>query len=66
MILCLLVKMMEIISTSDINNFRILVEQEMLKMGASNSDFRFIHDEAIINTIRRNGSPEELAWALLQ
>lgn len=51
---------------SDINNFRILVEQEMLKMGASNSDFRFIHDEAIINTIRRNSSPEDLAWALLQ
>jgi len=49
-----------------INNFRFLVEQEILKMGGTERDFRFIHDEAIIDTIRRDGTPEKLAWTLLQ
>ena len=49
-----------------INIFRFLVEQEMLKMGRTERDFRFIHNEAIINAIKQDRTPEELARTLLQ
>ena len=53
-------------SPEQIESFRIQVEEKMIKMGATKAELGFLHDEAIQNTIRRNGKPEDLAWALLQ
>ena len=54
------------ISPEQIRSFRAQVEECMRKLGATETDLSFLHDEAICNTIRRNGKPEDLAWALLQ
>ena len=54
------------ISPEQIRSFRAQVEECMKKMGATETDLNFLHDEAICNTIKRNGKPEDLAWALLQ
>lgn len=55
-----------LLSSRDIDSFRVEVEKEMLKMGATSEELKLLHDEAIQNTIIRNGKPEDLAWALLQ
>ncbi len=54
------------ISPEQIRSFRAQVEECMKKMGATETDLNFLHDEAICNAIKRNGEPKDLAWALLQ
>ena len=54
------------VSPEQISSFRVQVEAAMVKMGATKNELSLLHDEAIQNTIRRNGKPEDLAWALLQ
>ena len=54
------------ISPEQIRSFRAQVEECMRKMGATENDLSFIQDAAIRNTIKRNGEPKDLAWALLQ
>ena len=46
--------------------FRNDVIEEMLRMGASENDYRLISDPTIVNAITRNMKPGEVAWAILQ
>ncbi len=54
------------ISLSQIESFRQLLYIEMKKMGATENDFSLICDSIILNSIRNNRKPEDVAWAVLQ
>mgnify|MGYP001068212169 CR=1 FL=1 len=54
------------ITTLQLNNYRLLLIDEMLKLGASELELQMIKDATIRNAIRRNRKPEDVAWALLQ
>lgn len=59
------------ISTSDITSLQIdeyrkLLITEMLKLGASENEIELIRTPTIINSIRNNRKPEDVAWAILQ
>ena len=56
----------EEITTLQLNNYRSLLIDEMLKLGASEYELQMIKDATIRNAIRRNRKPEDVAWALLQ
>lgn len=56
----------EEITTLQLNNYRSLLIDEMLKLGASEQELQMIKDATIRNAIRRNRKPEDVAWALLQ
>lgn len=49
-----------------IQDYRIKLEIEMIKLGANEQEISFIKDATIRNAIRRNRKPEDVAWALLQ
>lgn len=49
-----------------INDYRDLLQQEMLRLGADEHEIKLIKDATIRNAIRRNRKPEDVAWALLQ
>lgn len=42
------------------------VKESILLQGGTEEDFRFITKEMVNNCIRRNGTPEDLAWAIIQ
>lgn len=54
------------VSSEQVFQFRREVEKEVLALGGSEDDFRFIGDAAIRNTILRHGKAKDLAWAILQ
>ena len=56
----------EEITTLQLNNYRLLLIDEMIKLGASENELQTIKDATIRNAIRRNRKPEDVAWALLQ
>ena len=54
------------ISVSQIEEYRRDLVAEMKKQGASDNELMLIHEATIINSIRSNRQPEEVAWAILQ
>lgn len=54
------------ISLSQIESFRRLLFIEMQKMGATDDELSLICDSIILNSIRNNRKPEDVAWAVLQ
>lgn len=46
--------------------YRVLLEKEMVKMGASEQELKLIKDATIRNALKRKRRPEDVAWALLQ
>ena len=46
--------------------FRNDIIEEMLRLGASENDYRLISEPMIVNAITRNIKPGEVAWAILQ
>lgn len=49
-----------------INEYRDLLQQEMLNLGATEHELELIKDATIRNAIKRNRKPEDVAWAILQ
>ena len=54
------------VSPQQVELYRGMVIDEMRKMGATPQELGLLRDEAILNSIRRNRKPEDLAWAILQ
>lgn len=54
------------ITMNEINEYRSLLIDEMLKMGATEDDLILIKDATIRNAIKRKRKPEDVAWAILQ
>ncbi len=42
------------------------VLNQMILQGATEDELQLLKDEAILNGIRNNRSPEDVAWAILQ
>lgn len=49
-----------------IDDYRYLLQQEMIKLGADDHELTLIKDATIRNAIKRNRKPEDVAWAILQ
>lgn len=49
-----------------INDYRHLLQEEMIRLGANEEDLKLIKDATIRNAIKRNRKPEDVAWAILQ
>ena len=54
------------ISLKQIESFRQLLYIEMQKLGATEAELSLICDSIILNSIRNNRKPEDVAWAVLQ
>ncbi len=54
------------ITVSQLNSYRSLLVNEMLKLGASEDELLLIKDATIRNAIRKERKPEDVAWAILQ
>lgn len=54
------------VSLTQIEEFRNLLIIEMQKLGATESELSLICDAIILNSIRNNRQPEDVAWAVLQ
>lgn len=54
------------VSLTQIETFRNLLIIEMQKLGATESELSLICDTIILNSIRNNRQPEDVAWAVLQ
>lgn len=57
---------MKDIKTMTIDEYRSVLNDEMLKMGATKQDLLLIKDATIRNAIKRKRKPEDVAWAILQ
>lgn len=53
----------EIISAGE---YRHLLQQEMIKLGATERELNLIKDATIRNALKKNRNPEDVAWAILQ
>lgn len=42
------------------------VLNQMVLQGATENDLQLLKEETIINAIRKNRSPKDVAWAILQ
>lgn len=49
-----------------LENYRYLLQKEMIKLGANEQELVLIKDATIRNAIKRNRKPEDVAWAILQ
>ena len=49
-----------------VNEYRHLLQQEMIKLGASEQELSLIKDATIRNAINKDRKPEDVAWAILQ
>ena len=56
----------ESITADEISRFRAKTVDEMMAMGASEQELALLQDAAIRNSIRKNATPKDLAWAMLQ
>lgn len=54
------------VSSSQIESYRELVIIEMQRMGATDYEISLIHEATILNSIKNNRRPEDVAWAILQ
>lgn len=54
------------ICKDEILYYRSVLIATMRKMGATENDINLIHEATIINSIRDNRKPEDVAWAILQ
>ncbi|MFG6377340.1 MAG: hypothetical protein K1W19_03320 [Lachnospiraceae bacterium] len=50
----------------ELENYRLAIQEEMIKMGASKQELDLIKDATIRNAIKRKRKPEDVAWAILQ
>ena len=55
----------DILSPKHISDYRNEVIAEMKKMGATPQEISLLKKEMIINSIKRNRKPEDVAWAIL-
>lgn len=53
-------------SSPAIDSYREALQNEMIKLGATEQEFNLIKDATIRNALKRNRKPENVAWALLQ
>lgn len=54
------------ISLEYFNEYKEEVLEEMIKQGAMENELQLVKEGAIINGIRNNRKPEDVAWAILQ
>lgn len=54
------------ISLEYFNEYKEEVLEEMIKQGATENELQLVKEGAIINGIRNNRKPEDVAWAILQ
>lgn len=54
------------IPITEITQYRKAVTGAMEKMGATSSEIALLREETIINSIKNNRKPEDVAWAILQ
>lgn len=50
----------------EIDSYRKALQNELIKLGASEQEINLIKDATIRNAIRRKRKPEDVAWALMQ
>lgn len=50
----------------EIDSYRKALQEEMIKLGGSEQDFKLIKDITIKNALKRKRKPGDVAWALLQ
>lgn len=53
-------------SSEEISKYRDSVIEEMIKLGATQQEISFLKLETILNSLRYNRDPEDVAWAILQ
>lgn len=46
--------------------YRDKVIEALKRFGATSQEIALLHDETILNSIRNNRKPEDIAWAILQ
>ncbi len=46
--------------------YRDKVIEALKQFGATSQEIALLHDETILNSIRNNRKPEDIAWAILQ
>lgn len=51
---------------TQIESFRQSLFSKMLELGASEAELSLVCDSTILNSIRNNRNPEDVAWAILQ
>lgn len=54
------------ISLDVFNKYKEKVLDEMIKQGATENELQQIKESSIINGIKNNRKPEDVAWAILQ
>lgn len=54
------------VSLKQIETYRELLIAEMKKLGAEENEFALICNALIMNSIRNDRRPEDVAWAILQ
>ena len=59
-------KKTSVIENELISNYRLAIQEAMIKLGADEQELNLIKDATIRNAIKRNRKPEDVAWALLQ
>lgn len=52
--------------SQEIDSYRKALQNELIRLGASERDFKLIKDATIRNALKKNRKPEDVAWALLQ
>ena len=53
-------------SKREILDYKKKLKVEFINQGAKKSDFLLIKDETIINSLKQNRDPRDVAWALIQ
>ena len=53
-------------SPEEIASYHRMVVIEMKKMGATPQEIDLLKNETILNSIRNNRKPEDVAWAILR
>ena len=54
------------ISQSQVEKYAVSLKEAMTAMGATAEELDLVSTQIIINAIRRNRKPEDVAWAILQ
>lgn len=53
-------------SKKEILDYKKKLKIELINQGAKKSDFSLIKEETIINSLKQNRDPKDVAWALIQ
>ena len=54
------------ITNKEINEYKDNLILELEKLGATNKEKELVKENTIINAIRQNREPKDVAWAILQ